>query len=130
MELKQMKIIIFAMKNYPYLQDFISPIPVKKLNIHYHKNSMLKLAWIVAHDPFRAANLCFGDFLNTMGLFLGVTLPGNTVELSPPKSTSFFQGPFIWHSSESPKKWKGLCLHSPEKFYPLSFISFFTQGKD
>lgn len=48
-----MKIITFALMKYPYSQDFISPVPVKNLNIHYHKNSILNLPGALLRVPKR-----------------------------------------------------------------------------
>lgn len=44
MELKQMKIVTFAMIKYPRSQDFIRPVSKKDLNIHHQQSSRLNMS--------------------------------------------------------------------------------------
>lgn len=48
-----MKIVTFAVMKYPCSQDFISLIPVKNLNIYYHKNSIFNLPGALLRVPKR-----------------------------------------------------------------------------
>lgn len=51
MELKQMKIVTFAMITYPHSQDSIRSVLQKDLNIHHHQSSALNVSGSLLAAP-------------------------------------------------------------------------------
>lgn len=97
MELKQMKIVPFAMIKYPCPQDFIRPIPVENLNIYHHKSSIEM--WMCPDHCLRLFLGCQFAFwwllLEHHGSISQSVPAGKYSRTVSPKSKSFSQVPCL-----------------------------------